>query len=733
MKQRPNFIPIEAHHYINRELSWLQFNERVLDEAKNPRTPILERLKFLAIFQSNLDEFNMVRVASLKTQVRLGVKGIDSRTQLTSEQQLELIYKKTARLFRDAAKMYRLLFEHPDLRQYNSGIFDFEALRSQEQIEATQYFQAMILPQLKIYFIDRNTKLPRLKNKGLYIGAMLADEAFVIIKIPEHLPRLIALNDEQSRFILIENLIQAHMSEVIEADLLTYSAFRILRNYDLDLIYDEADDIIETIQEQLEKRKKGFVVGLQIEYDEENRNHYIIQRLKQKLGIQDADIYEFVDTPIDLSFLFGFYSHVKRVHPEFAYKELTSQQPQMIAQDESILNQIIVQDRFVYHPFESFEASVVRFLDEAANDPYVTEIHQTIYRLSSDSQIAKILQTARQKGKKVSVLVELKARFDEEHNIEIAQEFEELGIEVIYSEARFKAHSKVILVVREINGEKQYFTHLGTGNYNESTATLYTDCGVFSANPKVGRDAEVFFYALKHHVRNIPLDTLLASPHNIADQLLDRIDQEILYHQMYGDGYIIFKVNSLTYKPIIERLYAASQAGVKIDLIVRGICCLVPQAPLVSENIRVISIVGRFLEHSRIYYFHHHQDEQVFISSADLMGRNLEQRYELAVPVEDKEVKRRIQASLQIMLTDNVKARELDANGNYHLRSLKPGEPLIDSQLILFEQAMVTQPPTREIIHETNEQQEIIETIPLPMSIGDKRNKKESIWKFWKK
>lgn len=705
MKHRPTYMKIEAQHYFNREYSWLQFNERVLDEAKNPKTPILERLKFLAIFQSNLDEFNMVRVASLKTQIRLGVESVDSRTQMTTEEQLELIYQKTNRLFKDAAKMYRLLFEHPDLRQYNSGIFDFAALRTEEKAHVTRYFEEIVFPELKLYFIDRNTKLPSLKNKRMYIGAMLADEAFAIIKIPEQLPRLIALNDENTRFILLENLIQAHMPQIVNADLLTYSAFRILRNYDLDLIYDEADDIIETIQEQLEKRKKGFVVGLQIEYDEENRNHYIIKRLKQKLGIREADVYEFVDTPIDLSFLFSYYGHVKKVHPEFAYEKLTPQQPQMISENETLLNQIMVQDRFVYHPFESFEASVVRFLEEAANDPYVTEIKQTIYRLSSDSQIAAILKTARQKGKKVSVLVELKARFDEEHNIEIAREFEELGIEVIYSEARFKAHSKIILVVREINGEKQYFTHIGTGNYNESTATLYTDCGVFSANPRVGRDAEVFFYALQHHVRNIPLDTLLASPNNITEQLLDRIDQEILYHKMYGDGYIIFKVNSLTHQATIDRLYAASQAGVKIDLIVRGICCLRPQMPIVSENIRVISIVGRFLEHSRIYYFNHHNDGQVFISSADLMGRNLERRYELATPVHDREVKQRILASLQIMLADNVKARELDAAGDYRLRSLQPGEPLIDSQVILFEQAMVAQPPTADVVHETVQQQ----------------------------
>ncbi|MGL5531012.1 MAG: polyphosphate kinase 1 [Culicoidibacterales bacterium] len=721
MKQRPNFMKIEAQHYFNREASWLQFNERVLDEAKNPKTPILERLKFLAIFQSNLDEFNMVRVASLKTQVRLGVESVDSRTQMTSEDQLEMIYKKTERLFKDAAKMYRLLFEHPDLRQYNSGIFDFTSLRASEKQQMSDYFQETVLPLVGVTFIDRNTKLPSLKNKRMYIGAMLADEAFVIIKVPEQLPRLIALNEEKTRFILLENLIQAHMPHIVDADLLTYSAFRILRNYDLDLIYDEADDIIETIQEQLEKRKKGFVVGLQIEYDAENRNQYIIQRLKQKLGIQDADVYEFVDTPIDLSFLFAYYSSVKAQHPEFAYEPLLPQHPQMIDAEESLLNQILLKDRFVYHPFESFEASVVRFLEEAALDPYVTEIKQTIYRLSSDSKIAEILKTARKKGKKVSVMVELKARFDEQNNIEIAKEFEELGIEVIYSEARFKAHSKIILAIREINGEKQYFTHIGTGNYNESTATLYTDCGVFSANPRIGRDAEVFFYALKEHVRNIPLDTLLASPNNIAEQLLDRIDQEIVYHQMYGDGYIIFKVNSLTYQPIIERLYAASQAGVKVDLIIRGICCLRPQLPVISENIRVISIVGRYLEHSRIYYFHHHQDEQVFVSSADLMGRNLDRRYELATPVQDREIKQRILSSLQIMLVDNVKARELDASGQYHLRSLKPGDALIDSQVILFEQAMVTTPPTREIIQQEVELQ------------TEEQDGKRRSWKFWKK
>ncbi|MGL5550196.1 MAG: hypothetical protein ACRDD4_10900, partial [Culicoidibacterales bacterium] len=244
MKQRPNFMKIEAQHYFNREASWLQFNERVLDEAKNPKTPILERLKFLAIFQSNLDEFNMVRVASLKTQVRLGVESVDSRTQMTSEDQLEMIYKKTERLFKDAAKMYRLLFEHPDLRQYNSGIFDFTSLRASEKQQMSDYFQETVLPLVGVTFIDRNTKLPSLKNKRMYIGAMLADEAFVIIKVPEQLPRLIALNEEKTRFILLENLIQAHMPHIVDADLLTYSAFRILRNYDLDLIYDEADDII---------------------------------------------------------------------------------------------------------------------------------------------------------------------------------------------------------------------------------------------------------------------------------------------------------------------------------------------------------------------------------------------------------------------------------------------------------------------------------------------------------
>ncbi|MGL6008775.1 MAG: polyphosphate kinase 1 [Culicoidibacterales bacterium] len=676
-----------AEQYQNREYSWLQFNERVLDEAKNPRTPVLERLKFLAIFQSNLDEFNMIRVAGLKEYVRLDLKMIDSRTQMTTENQLKMIYKKTSKLLLETARMYRLIFEHPDLRQYQAGIFSFQQLKKSEQEKVSAYFLEEILPYLEISHVNRNTKVPSLKNKGLYIGAMLADEEFLIIQLPEKAPRLFALNDEQTRFILLEHLVQEHMHHVVKADLLTYSAFRVLRNYDLDLMYDEADDIIESIEAQLEKRKKGFVVGLQIESDEENRNFYIIKRLKSKLGLQDADVYEFVDTPVDMSFLFTFYQQVKQSYPQFAYLPLYPQQPMMIEAEQPLLKQIAKQDIFVHHPYESFEASVVRFLAEASVDETVTEIHQTIYRLSADSKIAVLLKQACENGKKVRVLVELKARFDEQNNIDFAKKCEELGIEVIYSEARFKAHSKVILVVRETQTEKTYFTHIGTGNYNEVTAELYTDCGLFTADERIGQDALMYFYALKEKVRNIPLDKLVASPNKIAQKLIDLIDQEILYHCMYGDGKIIFKINSLTYTEIIDKLYEASQAGVKIDLIVRGVCCLIPELPFFSENIQVISIVGRFLEHSRIYYFHHHGAEQMYLSSADLMGRNLERRYELAVCIIDETIKKRLVQELTLMIEDNVKARKLDEFGNYHLKTLIAGEPLIDSQILLYQQA----------------------------------------------
>ncbi|MGL6228206.1 MAG: polyphosphate kinase 1 [Culicoidibacterales bacterium] len=691
MGKRHKNIKPTAEQYQNREYSWLQFNERVLDEAKNPRTPVLERLKFLAIFQSNLDEFNMIRVAGLKESVRLDLKVVDSRTRMTAEDQLKVIYQKTSKLLLETARMYRLLFEHPDLRQYQAGIFNFQQLKRAEQERVTTYFTEQILPKLEISHVTKNTKVPSLKNKGLYIGAMLADEEFLIIKLPEEAPRLFALNETQTRFILLEHLVQEHMHQVVKADLLTYSAFRVLRNYDMDLMYDGADDIIESIEAQLEKRKKGFVVGLQIESDEENRNFYIIKRLKEKLGIQDADVYEFIDTPIDMSFLFTFYHHVKKSYPEFAYEPLLPQQPKMIDLDQSFFSQLMKQDVFVHHPYESFEASVVRFLAEASTDPNVTEIHQTIYRLSPDSKVAELLKQARKNGKKVSVLVELKARFDEQNNIEFAKECEELGIEVIYSEARFKAHSKVILVVREIEDNITYFTHIGTGNYNEATATLYTDCGLFTADPIIGQDAQMYFYALKEHVRNVPLDKLVASPNKIAQKLIDMIDQEILYQQMYGDGKIIIKANSLTYQPIIDKLYDASQAGVKIDLIIRGVCCLIPELPFFSENIRVISIVGRFLEHSRIYYFHHHGDEQIYLSSADLMSRNLERRYELATPIDDSAIKIRILQELAIMLSDNVKARQLDEYGEYHLQTLIAGEPLIDSQLVLHKTMTASQ------------------------------------------
>lgn len=677
--------------YFNREYSWLQFNTRVLDEAKNPRTPVLERLKFLAIFQSNLDEFNMIRVAGLKEHVRLGNKVYDSRTKLSAEEQLKMIYQKTKKMLADAEQTYTMLFEHPDLRQYQAGIFAYQQLNENEQLQAKAYFEADILPHLVIHHINRNTKIPRLRNKMLYIGAMLADEEFLIIQLPENSPRLVALNEQKTRFILLEHLIQVQMQQVIQADLLTYSAFRVLRDYDLDLMYDEADDIIESIQEQLEQRRKGVVVGLQIEADSEQRNFYIIKRLKDKLGIKDADVYEAHQAPIDMNFLFSFYQHVKSRYPEFAYQPLVANQPLLIDPSQSIMSQMEQRDIFIHHPYESFEASVVRFLSEVVNDPDVSEIHQTIYRLSADSQIAALLKLASHNGKKVSVLVELKARFDEQNNIEFAQECERLGIEVIYSEAKFKAHSKVILAIKETPQGVKTYTHIGTGNYNEATATLYTDCGLLTTNPTIGQDAQSYFYALKSHVRQIPLDELVASPHKIATRLIDLIDQEMLFQHMYGDGHIILKMNSLTYQPVIDKLYAASQAGVKIDLIVRGVCCLVPNASHFSENIQVISIVGRFLEHSRIYYFHHHNQAKIYLASADLMGRNLERRYELAVPVNDAQLKIRIYQELMLMLSDNVKARELDANGNYHLKHLASGERLCDSQLLLFSSMQTTE------------------------------------------
>lgn len=683
----------DTAYYNNRELSWLAFNERVLEEAKDEGNPLLERLKFISIFSSNLDEFFMVRVAGLKDQVKAGLNQPENKAGLTPKQQLNKIAMKAHELMEVQYDTFKNVIL-PALKEEGIEPLKFQDLTKEQRAFIEEYFDEQIFPVLTPVAIDAYRPFPMLLNKSLNLATILYDEKQVeeenrtklgIVQVPSLLERFIFLPSEgqKQKFILLEDVISSFTHKLFTGyKVSSVTRFRITRNADLTIHEEGARDLLKVIEKELKKRKWGAAVRLEV--GEDHVDERVLTLLYEVLEVKDEDVY-MIDGPLDLTCLFSLYKELALLHEHLVYPALIPQPPRDLADEENVFEKVAEHDILLHHPFESFQP-VVEFIRDAANDPNVLAIKQTLYRVSGDSPIIQALKTAAEKGKQVTVLVELKARFDEENNVHWAKELEQEGCHVIYGVSHLKTHSKITLVVRRKNGKIERFVHLGTGNYNDATAKLYTDFGYITSRKEFGVDATNFFNYLSGYTTKPHFHQISVAPFDIRKQFMDLIDEEIRYHKHYGNGRIIAKMNSLTDKPLIKKLYEASQAGVQVELIVRGICCLRPGIQGVSENIRVISVVGRYLEHSRIYYFHHNGHEKVYLSSADWMTRNMEKRIEISFPILEFEMKARIKAILQLILADNVKTREQNKDGEYYYVINNKAEK-IDSQVKLFKLA----------------------------------------------
>ncbi|WP_226530195.1 RNA degradosome polyphosphate kinase [Metabacillus niabensis] len=680
-------------YYNNRELSWLAFNERVLEEALDEHNPLFERLKFLAIFSSNLDEFFMVRVAGLKDQVKAGFNKPENKAGMTPKQQLNQIAHNTHRLVGLQYDSYNDLLI-PQLREENIEILHMSDLASEQYKILEEYFDEQIFPVLTPMAVDAYRPFPMLLNKSLNLAIVIEDNdefeenryKTAIVQVPAVLERFVKLHtsSDQNRFVLLEDIISTFIHKLFNGyKVVSVSVFRITRNADMTIHEEGARDLLKEIEKELKKRKWGAAVRLEIQKNGFDQN--ILRYLTEELEIHEKDVYE-IDGPLDLTFLFSFAKEMSILREDLIFEALIPQPPVDISSDEDIFEKVSEQDVFLHHPYESFEP-VVEFISDAADDPDVLAIKQTLYRVSGDSPIIDALKRAAENGKQVTVLVELKARFDEENNVQWAKELEKAGCHVIYGMTYLKTHSKITLVVRRKNNRIERFVHLGTGNYNDQTAKIYTDMGLITSKRKFGIDATNFFNYLSGYTEKPDFHHLSVAPFDIRKDFIKLIDQEIQFQKRFSNGRIIAKMNSLTDKVIITKLYEASNAGVQIDLIIRGTCCLRPGIKGVSENIRVRSIVGRFLEHSRIYFFHHNGEEKTFLSSADLMTRNMEKRVEILFPIYEGHIKMRLNQVLALNLADNVKAREQDQHGVYHYVKRNEQEALVDSQLTLFSKA----------------------------------------------
>lgn len=656
---------VKAENYVNRELSWLDFDYRILEEARDKSLPLFERLKFLSITASNLDEFFMVRVASLKDMVHARYTKPDI-AGLQPAEQLTAIGEKTHHLVDLQYSTYnRSLL--PALKQSGLRIVTrHEELTQEEGRYVDRYFKDNVFPVLTPMAVDSSRPFPLVHNKSLNIAAILKkkDEKevldFAVVRVPAVLPRIVELPGQEGQaVILLEEIIERNIQSLfLNYDIITAHPFRIMRNADLTIDEEEAEDLLKEIQRQLKKRQWGEVIRLEIEEDVDKR---ILKRLKKELDIHSEDIYE-IAGPLDLTFLMKMYGL-----EGFDHLKAPAYNPQpnpAFMNDDDIFANIRKGDILLHHPYESFDP-VVNFVKTAARDPEVLAIKQTLYRVSGHSPIIAALAEAADNGKQVSVLVELKARFDEENNINWAKMLEKAGCHVIYGLLGLKTHSKITLVVRREEDGIRRYVHLGTGNYNDSTAKLYTDCGLLTCHPQIGEDATAVFNMLSGYSEPLNWNQLSIAPIWLRKRFMRMIQRETAYAGSGRPARIIAKVNSLCDREIIGALYEASCAGVKIDLIVRGICCLKAGIPGLSENISVRSIVGNFLEHSRIFYFENDGAPEIYMGSADWMPRNLERRVEILFPILDEELRHKAMHILQVQLEDNLKAHILLPDGTY--------------------------------------------------------------------
>ncbi len=672
-------------YYFNRELSWLEFNRRVLHEALDERTPLLERLKFMAIFSTNLDEFFMVRVAGLKQQVEAGVTKL-SLDGLTPAQQLEEIGELLRPMIAKQHQFFQKVLTQ-ELAKHQVHILDYVDLNQEQRTYLNEFFEEHIFPVLTPLAVDPSHPFPYISNLSLNLAVVIKDpdieeELFARIKIPKVLPRFIPLPEKLGQRnkgkkgvwtgIPIEQLITHNLESLFPGmNIQECYSFRVTRNADLAVEEDEADDLLLAIEKELHKRRiGGSAVRLEIQASTPKD---LRSTIIGELSLEENDVYD-IDGLLSLGDLMFFLrlplNHLKD-RPWSAVLPSRMQRLQNLEDGQDFLKIIREGDLLVHHPYHSFRLTVQRFITEAASDPKVLAIKMTLYRTSGDSPIIKALIEAANNGKQVVALVELKARFDEENNINWARKLEKAGVHVVYGLVGLKTHTKITLVVRQEEDKIQRYVHIGTGNYNPKTAKLYTDIGLFSCQEDLGADLTDLFNFLTGYSRQKSYRKILAAPVNLRDRMIAMIQREIDNCRNGKKGRIVAKMNSLVDGQVISTLYKASQAGVEIDLIVRGICCLRPQIKDISNNIRVISIIGRFLEHSRIFYFYNDGKEEIYIGSADWMTRNLSRRVEAVTPIESSNLAKDLQEILGIMLADNRQAWELNSDGSYNQRQPK--------------------------------------------------------------
>ena len=650
--------------FINRELSWLEFDARVLGEAEDVLNPLFERLKFLSITASNLDEFFMVRVASLKDMVNAGYTKKDI-AGMTAAEQLAALDERTHAFVKRQYKIYNDELVPALAREGFHIIGSHEELTHEQEIFVDKYFHEDVYPVLTPMAVDSSRPFPLIRNKTLNIAALLKKKngddgtEFATVQVPSVLPRFVRLPGEKDTVILLEEIIERNIDKLfLNYDILCAYPYRIMRNADLSIDEEDAADLLKEIEKQLKKRQWGQAIRLEVQG---NIDKQLLKRLKSELNITDSDIYR-IDGPLDLTFLmklYGSFDYAKLKTPKY----MPAPVPELM-NGKNIFEAVREGDILLHHPYQTFDP-VVDFVRQAANDPGVLAIKQTLYRVSGNSPIVAALAAAAENGKQVSVLVELKARFDEENNIIWARKLEQAGCHVIYGLVGLKTHSKITLVVRREEDGIRRYVHLGTGNYNDSTAKLYCDMGLFTCSPAIGEDATAVFNMLSGYSEPVGWNKLSLAPLWLRDRFHYLVEREIRHAKEGQEAHIIAKMNSVCDKDIIELMYKASKAGVKIELIVRGICCLIPQLEGVSENITVRSIVGTFLEHSRIFYFENGGNPEIYMASADWMSRNLDRRVEIMFPVEDAKLKKEVKHILDVQLADNVKAQLMQPDGSY--------------------------------------------------------------------
>ena len=671
--------------YMNRELSWLKFNERVLEEAENPENPLCERLTFASIYQSNLDEFYMVRVGSLVDQMLLAKDIRENKTNMTPKEQLDAILARTKKLNRKRDVVYEEIME--SLEEYGVHMLNFHKIEKEDRNYLERYFEAEVAPVISPSIVGKRQPFPFLRNKEIYAVVVLEtkkgkEKLGIIPCSSAGIQRLIPVPGKTGTYMLSEELILHFVSKIFKGyHIKAKSLLRITRNADIDAdaLYDEDLDYREFMVELIKARKKLAPIRLELSREMDGD---VVETLCEYLEVDKNFVFR-GDIPLDLSFVFQIQDGLRK-RTELFYEKRIPQKSPMFNSHEPILDQIAKKDCFLSYPYESIKPFLT-MLHEAANDEDVVSIKMTLYRVAKQSKVVEALIEAAENGKEVFVLVELKARFDEENNIGWSRLLEDAGCHVIYGLDGYKVHSKLCQIMKKKDGNVEYYTQIGTGNYNEKTARLYTDLSLMTADPKIGTEAARVFQALAMGETVEDMDHLLVAPKCLQNKVLAMIDEEIEHAKVGEQAYIGLKMNSLTDKRIMNKLVEASCAGVHIDMVVRGICCLIPGVKGQTENIHIISIVGRFLEHSRIYIFGTQERAKIYISSADFMTRNTLRRVEVAAPIEDPDIRMQIQEMFVTMLSDNRKARTMNNKGNYKIEP-SDNAPL-NSQEVFLEQA----------------------------------------------